>query len=103
MARTTQYPPCRQTSTHLDWSSSRYASMIAGTSRFYIHFLQVLTGEIPFRGVPQPALVYSVVHDGKRPDKPENASVLGFSDSLWNFTQRCWGKMGLRPDIREVV
>ena len=41
---------------------------------------------------------------GKRPDKPENASTIGFSDLLWGFTQRCWdGKMELRPKIGEVV
>ena len=48
--------------------------------------------------------MYSVVIDGKRPDKPENASVIGFSDSLWGFAQRCWdGKMELRPKVEEVV
>jgi len=33
---------------HLGWSSSRYAGGIAGISHFDIHFLQVLTGGIPF-------------------------------------------------------
>ena len=71
---------------------------------FLFILLQVLTGGVPFLGVPPPALVYSVVHDGKRPGKPENAPALGFSDSLWSFTQRCWdGEMGLRPDVEEVV
>ena len=70
---------------------------------FYVRSLQVLTGEIPFRGVPQSALGYAVVH-GKRPDKPENASAIGFSDSLWNFAQRCWdGKIELRPKVGEVI
>jgi len=63
----------------------------------------VLTGEIPFRGVQQSALGYAVVH-GKRPNKPENASAIGFSDSLWDFAQRCWdGRMELRPRVGEVV
>ena len=65
--------------------------------------LQVLTGESPFRGVPQSALGYAVVH-GRRPDKPDNASVIGFSDPLWYFTQRCWdGKIEVRPKVGEVV
>lgn len=44
-----------------------------------------------------------MVH-GLRPTKPENASSIGFSDSLWNFTQRCWdGDYKLRPRVAEVV
>ena len=41
---------------------------------------------------------------GKRPDKPANASSIGFSDSLWGFTQRCWdGKIESRPEVGEVM
>jgi len=71
--------------------------------RFYVSFLQVLTGETPFHDVPPSALGYFVVR-GKRPDKPENALAIGLSDSLWDFTQRCWdGKVELRPEVGEVV
>ena len=70
---------------------------------FYGRFLQILTGEVPFRGVQLAALGYFVL-GGKRPDKPENASAVGFSDALWGFTQRCWdGDMELRPKAGEVV
>ena len=42
--------------------------------------------------------------NGLRPTKPENASSIGFSDSLWSFAQRCWdGDMKLRPKVTEVV
>ena len=45
-----------------------------------------------------------MVVDKKRPAKPENASAIGFSDSLWRFTERCWdGDMTLRPEAGEVV
>jgi len=41
---------------------------------------------------------------GKRPRKPENASTIGFSDSLWDFTEHCWhGRMELRPRVGKVV
>ena len=74
-----------------------------GHRLFYICFFQVLTGDIPFRGVQQLASVYSVVQ-GLRPVKPKNASAIGLSDSLWGFTQRCWdGKVELRPEVGEVV
>ena len=40
---------------------------------------------------------------GLRPNKPENASAIGFSDFLWNFIQRCWnGDRKLRPKAAEV-
>ena len=44
------------------------------------------------------------VIQGLRPSKPENASSIGLSDSLWSFVQRCWdGTSELRPKIVEVV
>jgi len=77
--------------------------MIAGLAYFYVCFLQVLTGEIPFRRIRQSALAHHVLR-GKRPGKPENASVIGLSDFLWDFTQRCWdGEIRLRPEASEVV
>ena len=65
------------------------------------YFIQVLTGETPFRGVRITELGYAVV-TGERPGKPQNA--IGFSDPLWDFVQRCWdGDMKLRPKVAEVV
>jgi len=76
---------------------------IASSGRFDMCFLQVLTGETPFRGIRQSALAFHVFR-GKRPDKPDTAEAIGFSDSLWDFTQRCWdGDMKSRPEVREVV
>ena len=44
------------------------------------------------------------VLQGKRPDKPENASAIAFSDSLWDLTERCWDeRMASRPEVGEVV
>ena len=64
---------------------------------------QVLTGEIPFRGVRTTELGFSLVQ-GLRPDKPANALAIGFSDSLWTFVQRCWdGDRHSRPRVAEVV
>ena len=48
-------------------------------------------------------MVLNVIQ-GVRPPKPENASAIGFSDSLWSLVERCWdGEMKLRPKIAEVV
>ena len=39
-----------------------------------------------------------------RPEKPANASAIGFSESMWRFVQRCWdGKVELRPRVGRVV
>jgi len=70
---------------------------------FALVIYQVLTGEVPFRGLRMGEIAVSVV-EGKRPSKPENASDLGFSDSLWDFVERCWdGKLELRPNVTEVA
>ena len=100
----TQNPPRKRTSTLLGWLSSRYASRITGVGSFQTHFPQVLTGKTPFPDIKNRAAVGYHVLRGKRPEKPENASVIGFSDSLWVFTERCWGgKIVSRPKVREVV
>ena len=71
--------------------------------RLFSYFVQVLTGEIPFLGVRQTELGYAVAV-GKRPDKPANAAAIGFSDSLWDFVQRCWdGDTNVRPKVAEVA
>ena len=67
------------------------------------YVVQVLTGEIPFRGIRTSELLFLVV-EGRRPDKPTNASAIGFSDPLWGLVQRCWdGNINLRPKVAEVV
>ena len=67
------------------------------------YVFQVLTGETPFHRLRQTQLMYYAM-EGKRPEKPENASTIGLSDSLWNLTQRCWNTdEELRPNVEEVV
>ena len=44
------------------------------------------------------------VRNGMRPHRPTDALAIGFSDSLWKFTDRCWNQViGLRPGVGEVV
>ena len=79
---------------------------VCDQDRSYLSFtyvVQVLTGDIPWRSLRIAELAFKVV-EGVRPAKPENASKIGFSDSLWDFVGRCWdGNMELRPKIGEVV
>jgi len=103
LARKTRYPHCSRTFTRLDWSSSRYASSVTDVCCFVYNSLQVLTGETPFLDIRQSAFPYRVLR-GTRPIKPENALAIGFSGSLWGFTQRCWdGTIESRPKVGEVV
>ena len=45
-----------------------------------------------------------LVVEGLRPKEPEDASAIGFSNSLWDFVQRCWsGNVKLRPQVADVV
>jgi len=72
-------------------------------STSHLPFPQVLTGGIPFPGIQDSAVGYHVLRGG-RPKRPEDASNIGFSDSLWTFTQSCWhGEMESRPEVEEVV
>ena len=65
--------------------------------------VQVLTGEIPFRGIRTSELGF-LVPQGRRPEKPKDALLIGFSDPLWGFAQSCWDhKKDLRPKVSEVV
>ena len=74
-----------------------------GVSCWFTYIVQVLTGQIPFRGVRITELGFSVLK-GLRPTKPANASAIGFSDSLWDFAQRCWdANMNTRPKVADVV
>ena len=69
----------------------------------FIYIVQVLTGVLPFPDLRLGKITSSVVQ-GMRQPKPENASAIGFSDSLWSFIQHCWdGEMELRPKVAEVA
>jgi len=69
----------------------------------FTYIFQVLTGELPFPRLWVAEIAVKVV-EGVRPTKPENASTIGFSDSLWSFARRCWDhRVELRPKITEAV
>lgn len=41
---------------------------------------------------------------GDRPQKPEGAEDLGFTERLWETTQKCWFvDVNERPDIKDVL
>jgi hypothetical protein len=65
--------------------------------------VQVLTGETPFHDLQEVQVIESVL-DGLRPEKPQDASAIGISDSLWDFVRLCWdAERTRRPAAMEVV
>jgi len=67
------------------------------------HQSQVLTGLRPFHHLwgylPVPAILR-----GERPEKPLDAESLGFSYTLWELVQLCWGEsISARPTARQLL
>ena len=41
---------------------------------------------------------------GDRPEKPENAMDLGFTEALWETVEKCWVEdRSARPDVKEIL
>ena len=50
------------------------------------------------------AAITSMISDGVRPNRPQEAEKLGLTDSLWEMTCRCWHQdPARRPNITEVA
>ena len=45
----------------------------------------------------------SAITEGDRPEKPEEAKRLGFSNELWRMVERCWLEdRNTRPGVEEI-
>ncbi|TFK48789.1 kinase-like protein [Heliocybe sulcata] len=67
--------------------------------------LEVCTGRRPFAGLPDSAILLSVLR-GERPPRPSNTECRGLAlhDNLWDIMTRCWNPNALsRPDVRQVA
>jgi len=64
-------------------------SQLHSLHRSLIYPSKVLTGLLPFHRLRAFAPVTAVLR-GKRPEKPDDAKPLGFSDTLWGLVQLCW-------------
>ena len=48
--------------------------------------------------------VVSEILEGRRPQKPEAAESLGFTDELWSMIERCWREEpDERPEVKEML
>ena len=67
-------------------------------------YLQVLSGKPPFWEITNKGAVIYAIMEGVRPEKPEEAESLGFTEGLWEVAQRCWlPNPSARPDVRNVL
>ena len=65
---------------------------------------QVLCGKHPYWEIANAELVKLSIMDGKRPQKPEVAESLGFTNGLWGIITECWSEnTTARPDVRTVL
>jgi len=53
-------------------------------------FIEVFTGEIPFRRYQEDGQIFHHLMTGGRPVRPAHTLALGFSDSLWELVEMCW-------------
>ena len=65
---------------------------------------QVLYGQHPYWEITNEALVILSITNGERPQKPEAAESLGFTDGLWGVVTQCWSaEASARPDVRTML
>ncbi|KZS97304.1 kinase-like protein [Sistotremastrum niveocremeum HHB9708] len=68
---------------------------------FGITSWEIMTGVIPFREIPEPAVPFHVAIHHERPKRPSEPAV---SDHLWTLWQRCWNvEQKERPHMDEVT
>ena len=49
-------------------------------------------------------LVIDAIVVGARPEKPERAAQLGFTNDLWKILERCWlENRSARPSVEEIL
>jgi serine/threonine protein kinase len=61
--------------------------------------LEVLTGQPPFAGYYQYAVVAKVLR-GERPERPQGAEAAWFTDDLWGMLEQCWSP---QPKVRPTA
>jgi len=64
---------------------------------------KVFTGRHPFNELASPVVTPKIVDD-KCPARPQEARVLGLTDSIWGMAVRCWHRdPAQRPTMTEAV
>ena len=65
---------------------------------------QVLCGHHPYIEIQSDIMVVNQILEGVRPQKPEGAKRLGFSDELWRTVELCWLEdRNARPSVGDIL
>ena len=65
---------------------------------------QVLCGHLPYIEIHSDLLVINAIIEGDRPEKPEDAAHLGFSNELWKAIELCWLEdYSARPSVEKIL
>ena len=65
---------------------------------------QVLCGHHPYVGIELDILVVNAIIEGVRPEKPEGAARLGFTENLWRILEQCWLEdRSARPSVEDIL
>ena len=93
-----------QTSMRSGWLSMRFDTIISsGKLVLKNRSLQVFAQERPFFQVCS-FLVPLLVLNGRRPPRPQNREILGLSEDIWMFVERCWDRdPSVRPHIADIL
>jgi len=64
---------------------------------------EVLSGHIPFYQYGNRAIILKVIK-GVRPERPQGAEGVWFTDDVWEVLERCWTPQpGDRPGVEDVL
>ena len=65
--------------------------------------LEVLSGQVPFRGDCNDFIVMQKVLDGEHPGRPRGAKEAWFTGDLWGMLEQCWSwQRKDRPTVEDV-
>ena len=65
---------------------------------------QVLCGHHPYVEIELDILVVNAIIEGVRPEKPEGAASLGFTENLWRILEQCWVEdRSARPSVEDIL
>ena len=63
-----------------------------------------MCGHHPYLEIESDILAVYAIMEGIRPEKPEGAKRLGFSDKLWGMVELCWLEdRDARPGVEDIL
>ena len=63
-----------------------------------------MCGHHPYLEIQSDYPVIGAIMEGVRPEKPEGAKQLGFSDELWGAVELCWLEdRHARPSVEDIL